>query len=171
MSSIVLASNRVINGMRSLSKNKSIGFQNKSIPRLKRYGQISPGRHISTVARYIPSYRPALIHTHTHTVRERQREIHRETNTHTHPPTQFNNGTSVYPAELTKFTQKKHICTLTREEREDEEEERGRRKRKKAKERGEHRELSTEWEREGQTEREKDRRRKRKERKHRHKWG
>src|SRR4029434_11358155 len=61
MSSIVLASNRVINGMRALSKNKSIGFQNNSIPRLKRYGQISPGRHISTVARYIPSYRPALM--------------------------------------------------------------------------------------------------------------
>src|SRR4029434_1525611 len=46
---------------RSLSTNKTIGFQNKSIPRLKRYGQISPGRHISTVARYIPSYRPALV--------------------------------------------------------------------------------------------------------------
>ena len=40
-----------------------IRFQNKSIPRLKRYSQISPGRHISTVARYIPSYRPALPRT------------------------------------------------------------------------------------------------------------
>src|SRR4029434_11335960 len=52
MSSIVLASNCMIN---------RIGFQNKSIPRLKRYSQISPGRHISTVARYITSYRPALV--------------------------------------------------------------------------------------------------------------
>src|SRR4029434_10553298 len=54
MSSIVLASNCIIN---------RIGFQNKSIPRLKRYSQISPGRHISTVAWYIPSYCPALGHS------------------------------------------------------------------------------------------------------------
>src|SRR4029434_8586754 len=61
--SIVLASYCIIRGMKYSSeiKNKSIGFQNKSIPRLKRYGQISPGRHISTVTRYIPSYRPALV--------------------------------------------------------------------------------------------------------------
>ena len=33
---------------------------NKSLSWLKRYCQISTGRHISTVARYTPSYRPTL---------------------------------------------------------------------------------------------------------------
>src|SRR4029434_3231246 len=84
MSSIVLVSNCIV--WRSLSKNKSIGFQNKSIPRLKRYSQISPGRHISTVARYIPSYRPALLQTltHTHVTRCQHYCTHARTHTHTH---------------------------------------------------------------------------------------
>src|SRR4029434_10262832 len=59
-----LASNRITSGIMysSVATCNYCGkiFQNKSLPCLKRYCQISTGRHISTVARYIPSYRPTL---------------------------------------------------------------------------------------------------------------